>query len=63
MRIRFLYMSNEERLARAGRIAQEFHLPTDSMLVSDLIYLSDKVSAIWAAKKKCIEDGIIYVGG
>jgi len=33
------------------------------MLVSRLIYLSDKVQDIWKAKAKAIEEGKIYIGG
>jgi len=33
------------------------------MLVSRLMYLSDKVREVWKVKAKAIEEGKIYIGG
>lgn len=55
--------ANETMLRRA-RIAQEFHLACDdSMPLQTFMYLSDKVLAIWKAKKEAVEAGQIYIGG
>lgn len=59
----FPLMTNEEIFDREARIAQEFHLDCTNMLVQRFMHLSDKVSAIWEAKKKAIEAGSTYIGG
>ena len=33
------------------------------MPVQTFMYLSDKVTGIWQAKKKAIESGEVYIGG
>lgn len=51
-------------MLRRTRIAQEFHLACeDTMDIRTFMYLSDKVLAIWKAKKEAIEAGQIYIGG
>lgn len=61
---RFFPQSSEEQiLRRQATLAQEFHVYDENMLVSRLIYLSDKVNEIWKSKSKAIEDGKIYIGG
>ena len=61
---RFFPLNSEEQLLRRQSvIAQEFHIYDENMLVSRLIYLSDKVQDIWKAKAKAIEEGKIYIGG
>lgn len=61
---RFFPLSSEEQiLRRQATLAQEFHIYDENMLVSRLIYLSDKVRDVWKSKAKAIEDGQVYVGG
>ncbi len=43
-------------------MAEEFHIYDESMLVSRLMYLSDKVIEIRKAKAKAIESREVYIG-
>jgi hypothetical protein len=55
--------SEAEIVEREARLAQEFGIYDESMLVSRFIYLSDKVLAIWKVKQETIEKGATYIGG
>jgi hypothetical protein len=58
-----LYLRTEV-IKRKERIAQEFGFyVSDDMLLTDFMYLSDKVLDIWEKKRKCAEEGTIYIGG
>ena len=55
--------SEEQILIRQSTIAQEFHIYDENMLVSRLIYLSDKVREVWKSKAKAVTEKQIYIGG
>lgn len=63
IRSRFFHLSSNELLKRQTQIAQEFGVYDENMLVSSLIYQSDKVRDIWKTKAKCIEENTVYIGG
>ena len=63
IRSRFFPLNFEQMLKRQTQVAQEFHIYDDNMLVSTLLYMSDKVADIWGTKAKCIEENKIYIGG
>lgn len=64
MHTRFFPLSSkDEVLERQCKIAQEFHLDCEDMPVQTFMFMSDRVDAIWAAKKKCIETSTTYIGG
>lgn len=49
-----------ERLARIG---EEMKVYDPNMLVSHMLFLSDRVAAIWSAKAAAVSEGKVYIGG
>lgn len=55
--------SEAEIVEREFRLAQEFGIYDEDMLVSRFIYLSDKVVKVWKTKAESASKGEIYIGG
>ena len=55
--------SEAEIIEREFKLAQEFGIYDEDMLVNRFIYLSDKVTVVRRSKQECIENGTVYIGG
>lgn len=63
MHARFFPLPSEDDfMLRKLRLLEEFGVYNEQMLVRDFMYLSDAVVGIRAKKKKCIEEGSVYLG-
>jgi hypothetical protein len=58
----FPLSSEDEILDRIARVAEEFHIYEENMLVSRLMYLSDKAIEIRRLKVKAVESKAVYIG-
>ena len=64
MRTLFFPLNSEaEIVEREFRIAQEFGIYEEDMLVSRFMWLSDKVLAVRKAKVEAMQKGETYIGG
>ena len=49
-------------MSRKMRLLEEFGYYNEQMLVKDFMYASDFVIGVRMKKKKCIEEGTVYLG-
>lgn len=63
MHARFFPLNSEDEImSRKMRLLEEFGYYNEQMLVKDFMYASDFVIGIRMKKKKCIEEGTVYLG-